>query len=220
MASPGRIGEFSKVVYLKKHVDSNVKSVANVVIDRIFDLLSIVVILIVSLLFVTLPYKKEMLVILLAGVCLIFLLAIILSRNAHRIQNWKWAKLGDFFNELFLLKKKTAILAISVASLVVYYAGLFALAKGIGLAASFPFIVFCCAASNLIAIIPVSFAGIGTRDLFLVYMFRTTSYSAEQAVIFSAFFVLIYFMVMCISYLFILGGGMAGRKSDQGSGGR
>ncbi len=204
--SPGRVGEFSKVLYLDDYVDSKGKSIANVFIDRILDLFCILLILLGSAMLAVVPHKWETISLAAAALVGAMLLLFFLSLFFGRRSAGRFPGLGVFFREFLHLKNKALLLVFSLAIWMFYYSGLFLFSKSIGLQADLWFIVFCSACSNLVAMLPVSIAGIGTRDALLVHLFQSVSFSSEQAVVFSSFFILAYLLQMGFSYLFILFG--------------
>jgi glycosyltransferase 2 family protein len=204
--SPGRVGEFSKVAYLDDYVDSKGKSIANVFIDRILDLLCIMVILIGSAAVAAIPRKWETISLAAAVLVGAMLLLVFLSRFFGRRSPGRFPGVGVFFQEFLHLKNKALLFIFSLAIWMFYYSGLYLFSKSIGLQADLWFIAFCSACSNLVALVPISVAGIGTRDALLVHLFQSASFSSEQAVVFSSFFILAYLLQMGFSYLFILFG--------------
>ena len=83
--SPGRVGEFSKVLYLDDYVDSKGKSIANVFIDRILDLLCILLILLGAATVAAIPRKWETnslaAAVLIGGLLLLFFLSLFWGRR-------------------------------------------------------------------------------------------------------------------------------------------
>jgi uncharacterized membrane protein YbhN (UPF0104 family) len=203
--SPGRLGEFSKVIYLDGYSASKRKSAASVLIDRVLDLTCLFVLLPISALLADAPGRDT--VVLLS--CLALMAgggAMVAMRQAFKTRrSGILALLGDVTEELWQLKNKAFLLLFTLLGWLFYYAGMHIAALSIGVNAGAAFIVFCATSSNLMAVVPVSVAGIGTRDALLIYLFRTASFSDEQAVVFSAFFVAAIAIQAAMSYVFVLG---------------
>ncbi|KJR40686.1 hypothetical protein MCHI_003407 [Candidatus Magnetoovum chiemensis] len=94
------------------------------------------------------------------------------------------------------------ITMISLLGWLLYYIVFFLLAFAISLDISFINIVYLSSISSFVAIVPITFLGIGTRDVVLIYMFNRIGLSSEHAVAFSTMFLLVYFFTFLISSVF------------------
>ena len=55
--------------------------------------------------------------------------------------------------------------------------------------------------SSIISLIPISVAGIGTRDAFLIFIFSQWGIAKEKAMLFSFCFLAVYLVSACFGYL-------------------
>lgn len=199
LLSPGHLGEFSKIAYLRPYSRSSSVAITNVFLDRIFDLLCIVGILGVSSFLIDLPERKRVFV----GVAMVLSLGLglylVLRRwvDAPTISNSD--RFRSFLREMIGIRLKGLILAMSLFVWLVNYYGMYLLAASIGVQASFPFIAFSVSASALVAILPISIFGIGTRDALLLYLFQIAALDREAAFLFSTFFLLVYLVQLCFA---------------------
>ena len=199
MITPGRVGDFIKVLYLRKRAVSYGKAFVSVLIDRVFDLLLIVIVAILGIyffgLFTPLGYVSLGL---LAAIVLIFGSLFnhkILSRIfkiADRILLKKYHDRMEFhFNDFaagmnklknmgLLLPVLLTVLAYGITFFQCY---LITLALHIDL--SFFYVSFAVSIAGLVALVPISFSGVGTRDATLVFLFGLSGIASQRALSFS-----------------------------------
>lgn len=202
LATPGRLGELSKLFYLKNDGYSYGKSLFNVVIDRLFDMFFLLVFGAAGMFFFFNLFKKEIPYILIFTViALIFvylfiktnLLKAILSRAFNFIIPVKYQKswqvnLQDFIVDLKSLKAKHYLfaLAITCISWLLYYFQMSIFARAIGIDISFLYLAISTTVAGIVTMIPISYSGIGTRDLVLITLFSLVFISKESAVTLSS----------------------------------
>ncbi len=205
--TPGRVGEFSKILYLKKKGYSMAKSSVSVVIDRLGDLIFLVLVGIGGMFFFSGIFNKELrlisyfLVILLI-VFIVFIINKKISKKILRkifmilIPNKHHNKVNSAPKEFYLETKKiktrdfvmTAL--ITVITFILYYIMTFLLALSLNIKIPFLYLSICVTVSMFITIMPISIVGIGTRDLTLIGLFSFLNISKEAAVAFSTLILL------------------------------
>ena len=201
LLTPGRIGEFAKVFYLKKDGHSLGKSAVGIFLDRLSDFVFLLVFISLGLLFLLGDFQKQI-VITIFGIFALTLLFIIFLKIGlirwsinkvfymlipQKYQNsWK-INFQDFINNLKIYKIKNYLIIslITSVSWFFYYLQVYLLAKGIGLNIPFLYFAVSVTAAGLLTLIPISFYGIGTRDAALIALFAPLSISIEQTIIFS-----------------------------------
>ena len=201
MITPGRSGELIKVMYLKneKNVDVG-EAFSSVLLDRFFDLYVLIIISIFSCLkfSVTQPMVWAFLV----GV-IIFIPFVVIGIKVDVLRR--------FFQKIldnFILKKKSKFLRehlgsfyhgvkkISFASLLLsfllslcvysmFFAQCYFLSRLISLDISFMNVVFISSIASLVAVLPISVLGIGTRDATIVYFFSKVGIVSASAIVYS-----------------------------------
>jgi len=201
LLTPGRIGEFAKIFYLKKDGHSLGKSSVSIFLDRISDLVFLLAFIFLGSLFLLTIFQKQITIII--GVILISVLLFIVFLKTGLIRwfinkmfhifipekyqkSWK-INFQDFLNDLKIYKFRNyfIILVITCISWLFYYLGGYALAKGVGLEIPFLYFAVSITIAGLLTLIPISFYGIGTRDTALIILFLPLSISPEQTIIFS-----------------------------------
>lgn len=205
--TPGRIGDVIKADYLKKEkgIDYSV-GVVFVVLERLLDLF--VLLISFTLLSFCLHSGESLFIpitLLTGGV--MFILLTFLLRNQLRflfkvvvklplLGKWFEAKEQHFVKskDMFgrLLRPGLVIsVSLSLLSYLCLYAGGLAIADGMRLPLSFMQVSYCMATANLVSLLPVSIAGIGTRDAALVVLFSSFGIAKEAALFFSFSYLII-----------------------------
>ena len=200
--TPGRIGDFIKVLYLKEDGYSFGKSFATVLLDRLFDLSSLLLLGYAGmLLFITL-FERTITILscILAGtfsLILFFLYKKDLSRrileyiSSHFIPEKYREKtktgFSDLYNSIKTLKTNQLILAtvMTFFGWIIYFLTMYLLAFSIGIDIPFLYLATCVSISAVITLIPISISGIGTRDATLIILFSYLGLSKESAIAFS-----------------------------------
>lgn len=204
--TPGKLGEITKILYLKKDGYSVGESMVGVFLDRISDLVFLIIFAIIgSMFFINLIYGKFILLIMIMGT--LFMLFVIALRVGlikyftkklfYKIIPEKYQKswqigFQDFLNDIKIYKFKNylVILGITCLSWLFYYLQIYFLAKGLNINIPFLYLSISATIAGLITLIPVSVSGIGTRDAALLVLFASFSVSAEKVIALSALILL------------------------------
>lgn len=206
LLTPGRLGEVSKALYLKKDGYSLGKSMVSVVLDRITDFAFLLIFLFFGSLFLLTLFQKQILIILIGALISIGLFIVFLKigfikwtlNKAFNIfvpqkyqKSWK-INFQDFINDLKVYKFKNylIIFLITAFSWLFYYLQMYILAKGMGLSVPFLYLAISVTVAGFITLIPVSISGIGTRDVALILLFSPFLIAKEQVIAYSALILL------------------------------
>ena len=196
--TPGRIGEFSKVVYLKKDNISVSKTAVSIVLDRFYDLAVLCLLGVAALLYFAPIFFPEI-IMLFAWVTI--LLGVFLATYFLRKKLWELAKIvmhrmlapelfaplsaawESFRSEMASVFKPTLLVMVSLTLCASFFslAQVFFLARALGIAAPFLFLAFCVTVSSLVSLLPVSIGGLGTREATFIVLLGKISISAEAA---------------------------------------
>lgn len=201
LVSPGRVGELSKVVYLDGHATSG-KSIGNVLTERLVDLMCILLITFIASSFVGGTIAESFAWFaggcFLAG-CLGFAwidLSRILARRIPQLE-----KLSNALQKFAGVNGKARIFVLSFLVWVTYYVGMSLIAIGVGVEKPLTFLIFSICVANLASLIPISVAGIGTRDAALVGLFHEFGIAGELALVLSSLFLVAYATQIGFLYL-------------------
>ncbi len=211
--TPGRIGDLTKALYLKKDGHPLGKSILTTVLERLSDFFFLgIFIFFGSLLFFNPIYKKIwmpliiiLLLIILFGIFLkTGLLKILLEKIFYILvplkyqSSWK-ISFQNFIQDLkiYKLKNYLIIFLITVSAWTFYYLQAYVLAGGAGIHVPVVYLAVIVTIAGLITLIPVSVLGIGTRDAALIFLFAPLSVNKEQAILLSVL-ILSMSLITCI----------------------
>jgi len=207
LITPGKIGELSKALYLKKDGYSMGKSLVSGILDRISDFVFLLFFIFFGSLFFLVILQKQILF-LIFGIILAIIVFLIFSKIGltkwfiNKLFNklvpkkyqktWK-LNFQDFINDLknYKLKHYLIIFLITTFSWVFYYIQMFILAKGLGINIPILYLAISVTIAGLITLIPISISGIGTRDAALLILFAPFAITTEQIITFSALILLV-----------------------------
>jgi hypothetical protein len=199
--TPGRLGEFVKVLYVERHAAIHpATAFSSVLADRFFDLLLLVLVGIAALLGISAqPSKPAMLLLGMAG--LFAGVALFLNESGFRLLTQGGSKLGRLGKRLFRrqgwlahlhrsLRMISARTLLNAVVLTIFAYGLFfaqtwLLAQAVHIRLGYWPIAFGTALASLAALLPISISGLGTREATLVAFLGGYGLQPELALSFS-----------------------------------
>ena len=200
--TPGRLGEISKILYLKNDRYSIGKSSVGVILDRMSDLLFLLIFSYLGMFFFFSLFRDFILLLTFSLIFILILLIIFLRTNLIQLsfkkifnlivplkyqKSWK-LNFQDFINDLKIYKSKDYLFIslITVFSWLIYYLQMFFLAKSINITnIPFLYLSIAVAIAGLLTILPISVLGMGTRDAVLILFFSIFLIPNETTVSFS-----------------------------------
>ncbi len=207
--TPGRLGEFAKVFYLKNDLNIPVsRSVSSVITDRLFDVYAlfcfgiygivsmgvssrfllyffIIILLILPLLF----FHRSILNFWIGLLVRLPIISKIASRKNTSIDQFKKG-----FLQLITIRLFYAGIITVIAYLALYLAAWF-IAGAIRIEPGFINIVFVVSVANILSFLPISVSGLGTREAVFIYFLNGMNYTTEQALVFSTLFFFCFYIV-------------------------
>jgi glycosyltransferase 2 family protein len=212
LVTPGRVGEMSKALYLKQ--DQGVPAsvgLANVLMDRLFDLYTIMVLGTAGLIWFRLLPNWALGLILAATVATLLLPFILMSK---RLASWgltatrrlpvvrrydaRLTAAADRFQQglrpLLTPKLIIPLLLTQVAYLLFFEQGQL-LAQAVDLHVDFIYLAVCLSVAGVITLLPISISGLGTRDAVLIAMFAPLGIPASQTMAFSTIYFLTFYVM-------------------------
>ncbi len=194
--TPGRVGEFYKVVRLSKEGHSKIKSTFLVVVDRLFDvilililgagaiyffisseitgmknigiLLSILIVLIISFLLMIFKFGNQTANIAEKVVNKLFNIKLDESRTAEILSS---------LNLVTLLK----IFLLTVLFWLIYFYQLYMIAGILGINLPFIDMLFVFSFVSMVSALPISFIGLGTREFTMIKLLSIYGIAAEKS---------------------------------------
>jgi len=205
------VGTFAKVIYLKRDGYGLLHPILTIITDKYYDYLLPLIFGLASVFLVGLKLDSDLgfVIFLIAtglafiparSACLLLSSGIIPNRLKTLILKKEWhieEQLAHIYETL-----NFRIYIFSVAAFGLYFASIYFLAKGLSLELSFFQVVLIMTITSLIAFIPVSFLGIGTRDAGLIAVFSYFGHAPEQAVALSMALLLLRIAVVFMGTIF------------------
>jgi len=215
--TPGRIGEIARLYYLRQDCEIDfVPSFRTIVTDRIFDLGVLVMLAVAGLFYYTGLLGEYVYLSVIVGV-IIFFAGLFLSLGVigllKRNRKISGNQVLDFVERCLKQAVSGSALklwAITFLAYLVFYGALALIFLSVGIQLRIVDIALVFSVVGLATLLPVSWAGFGTREMSLVYLLSFYQVPAEMALTFSllqfgAFFLwgsiigLVFWMLMPIS---------------------
>lgn len=198
--TPGRLGDFIKVFYLREEGYSFGKSFVSVFMDRVFDLVSLFIIAYICMFVFMIFFEKQIIFLSLFFIITAIIFILLISDKNKKLlkkiytsfipEKYKTevkVNFDDFSRDLNSLKTpKLSLVAITtIIGWIIYFSASYLLALSMDIHISFFYLITCLSISAIITLIPISILGIGTRDMTLIALFSCIGLSKELAVAFS-----------------------------------
>jgi glycosyltransferase 2 family protein len=212
LVTPGRVGEMSKALYLKQDRSVPISvGLANVLMDRLFDLYTILVLGAAGLIWFRL-LPDWVLALILAGTTASIALPVILLNKPlaawtlslarrmpvlRRYDARLTAAAGRFqegLRPLLALRLVIPLLLTQIAYLIFFWQGQL-LATAVGLRIGIGYLAMCLSVAGVITLLPISISGLGTRDAALIAMLAPLGISASHTIAFSSLYFLTFYVI-------------------------
>ena len=209
--TPGRIGDFIKIFYLKGDDYPFGKSFATVLLDRLFDLISLLLLGYAGMLLFITFFERTITILscIFVGTVLLIIFFIYkkdfsmgileyISSNFIPGRYRENAKIGfsDLCNGIKTLNANQIVSAtfITFFAWVIYFVMMYLFALSLDINIPFLYLATCVSISAVVTLIPISISGIGTRDATLIILFSYLGLSKESAIAFSMMILFMYFV--------------------------
>ncbi len=199
--TPGRVGELLRARYVTKDTDCSLgKSIFSVVIDRIYDIVVLLALVLISCLVLLKLYAVDipLLAIIGGAAGIVSVFAVVLNKRIISVvltpllnacipkhhQDTAHFHINEFYGGLADMSGYThaVCLLFSLAVWSMKLLGMFWLAKALRIPTSFWFIFSVGAIVTIISLLPISISGFGTREAACIVLFSFQNISAEFAV--------------------------------------
>ncbi len=210
--TPGKVGDAVRALYVSQETGRNVgECFLTVFIDRLMDLVTVVLFGIVTILLFSYQYIRipSIWVILLASLGGLFLIFLLLNRKVTKTlvrpvftvffpKKYKETlsmSFNSFYDSLALYAREWKGTLKAFLLTVGYWVLVFALAWYValimGIEVSFYYIVVIMPIVTLVELIPISVSGLGTREATVIYFFSVIGIASAQAVGFSIVYLIV-----------------------------
>lgn len=207
--TPGRVGEIIKAWYIKAKGYSSARAFSSVLEDRLFDILFLLFIGLVSILFFmdilqnTLKTALLTLSVMLFCVCVplfitkIWRKPVIIKKYLSSSLTSQIELLVEDFKKL-RFRHVLDVTSLTALSWLIYFLQMLLFAKSIDLHIAFLDLSAAVSIATIVSLLPISIEGIGTRDAALVFIFTKMGHTREAAIAFSALILLMLAVNVCI----------------------
>ena len=208
--TPGRIGEFVKVLYLKNEKDISISfGMTSVLVDRLLDLyllltlaslglwkfnifenfsnLFLISLIIITILPIILLYKP-----LVHRILKFFHKVLIPKKNKNKFEK----SFYDFYHGVnqIINYRLFIYMGLTITGYFLFFIQCYLIAISMNLSISFVSLTLFMAIANLISFIPISISGLGTRDATLLFLFGLIGIRPEFAVSYSFVVFMLFFV--------------------------
>ncbi|MFA6215850.1 MAG: lysylphosphatidylglycerol synthase transmembrane domain-containing protein [Patescibacteria group bacterium] len=199
--TPGKIGEITKIFYLKKENFSTGKLMVSIFMDRFFDIIYLLIFGYIGIIISLRELQEKINYIYLIAIILIIILAIATRSGLYKLllkktfyliipekYQLKWrTNFSDFWSDLKLIKFKSYLIGslFTISTWLLYYFQVNLFAQSINLNIPFFPLAIAATVSILIALLPLSILGIGTREAVLIIMLGSFTNDFSKLVILS-----------------------------------
>lgn len=199
LSTPGKIGDFSKIFYLKAKGYSVGKSFVTIFIERIADILLIGCVSLFGLIFLFSFFSSYQLLLIPLSLFVVFILIktfkkgnsfqkrIFLFLTPKKWQESFKINFNDFISDFKKFDIKTCIFTaiITLICWLIYYFQIYLLALSLNIQITFLYIVILTSILSVSSLIPISPSGtnIGTRDAILVFAFLRLGIGTKEEAI-------------------------------------
>ena len=213
--TPGRLGDFIKILYLKNDGVSTIKATFISFVDRIFDLGFLLLLGIFYTIFLSKVFSIQSYTLFMIVVSLLILFFAVKLLREEKIKKLSLKFVPSTYQPLFStgfkeLKsdfKNYNLITFSILTLLtvfgwcIYITVIYGLTKSINLPIPLFYVGAFFVFSTLVTFIPITVAGVGTRDLVLIAMFTRLGYLKEEAIAFSMLILIIYLLTALFGFV-------------------
>jgi uncharacterized protein (TIRG00374 family) len=222
-ATPGQAGDFLKAWHLRDRGQPLGPALFSIMLDRLFDLMSMAVASLVGLVVLLrfLPSERRTLIEAAVVIAAITVAVLIPVLTARRSREWLMraaaaaaptglaTRLDRWRTQLASLELRpgatAAVLLSTVGAAVISIVRLWLLFSALMIQIPLLAVVSAAGLISVLQILPISFAGLGVRDAVLVAVLSAYGYRADQALALSALFLLLNLENILLGFLVSLG---------------
>jgi len=226
IVTPGRIGDFIRAFYLKRGGGSLGRSLSTVIVDRIIDMVVVLVFALAGIVMMNYWFGSSIISIGLLSVLIIaclVLLYLITKRDFMRIilkpvfrffvpsKHKEGARVGfhEFYGSIGCLRnRKDGLLVVSLFTVIIWLFSIFQvymIGLTIGIVFDYVFLLAVMSIVVIIELIPISVSGLGTREAFMILALSLAGIASGTATAFSLLYmILAYWSLAVVGLVFWL----------------
>lgn len=221
--TPGRIGELYRAKYLKDKTKKDIgETLSSVVLDRIYDLLSLLVLSLIGVLLLTHFYITTLpvyIIILFIIILFLSLIALLNKKTANFFilplinliipkKNKETSRLqyDVFFTTINKLKfyNYFEVLSITILIWFINFVRLYIIAISLNINISFWFILIISPVITVLNLVPITISGLGTLQASCIYVMGIVAVPMESAIAFSFLYTIFGIWLISLPGIFLL----------------
>jgi uncharacterized protein (TIRG00374 family) len=225
MVTPGRVGSFVKIFYLKDKIKKSVGAcTSSVLLERLLDLFNVLLFAFVGGLLLVHYFSNILWVVLILLVLFFIGVYVLFNRKlsdyfikfVHRFLIPRKFKerfkngFSDFYNTLIKPYKLSTPFLISFLAWLGVYTQNYFVALAFGVHVPYFYFITLFSIATVVTLIPITVSGLGTRELTLVGLFSIFGVAPEKVIVFSVVSVLLAIVLSVFGGLFALKEGKHG----------
>ncbi len=194
--TPARLGSFIKIAYLQEKTHNLGRSASSVVIDRMFDLLTVLILAGLGSLLVIETFSKPVwIAFFMLGIAIFSLFFLIGKRTGRTFLKIIYEKMlpknlkargrksfHSFYDSIPSYRFMLFPLLLNVISWLTVYSQIFFIAKALGISVSYHILILILPISTLVSLLPITIAGLGTREASLITLLGLFNIPAAKIV--------------------------------------
>jgi len=227
--TPGGLGGYTRTVYLQNESGAPIqKCVSNIIILNTVDYISLLILGIIGGIFISSRFPHLFFIIIIIFIITISLFLLFLRKEIlknflnrmfqHKIFDLLRHKLNSSIDSFFIDMPKPNDLiipfAVSILGWILRFSELYLISKLFSIEIPYIYFILIVALANVVASIPVTIYGLGTREMTMISLFSIFSVSPERIVSLSLFwFVIIWLFPSILGAAFAVKEGGFNKKS-------
>lgn len=193
--TPGRVGSIMRAKYLKKYTQTPGKGICNFTLDKILEISSVLFVAIISSLIfqdkfkiISLPFSIIAFIIIIAVTVIfidksrskVLLRLVYLRLIPKRIKEKAKLTFHSFYENMPKKRNFVLFFLLNILTWLIGYTSAFFIGKSLGIELPFIYFLAILPLGTLVAFIPVTISGLGTRDLVLITLFGIFNIEATK----------------------------------------
>jgi uncharacterized protein (TIRG00374 family) len=215
LITPGRVGDFIRAFYLKEKDASLGGSLSTVVVDRVLDIIALVIFSLFALAWLSTSFGVPVSFTAILGLFLLILSVYLVTYRKmiekvlrpifHMFVPEKYKTIikmdfEDFYSTMHAASTRGIAVAFFLGVISWLLTGLegYVIGLSLGINAPYHYFLFFLSLLTLVELLPISISGIGTREAAAILLFSFIGFSADKAVAFSLIYLVLGYWVISL----------------------
>ncbi len=213
--TPGRVGDLVKIAILIKRGFSVAKAIACSILDRLYDVGAVLLAGYGGMWYFSGQFASQLRIINICGVAVMAAAAVFVARQHlikklaiklipsqyHLAARKSWNEITEGFWK-DKLGRNFLVVTWTILFWLIQFSAIYLCGLAVGLNAPFIYTCACAAVATVLSLLPITVAGVGTRDAVFILLLGQIGISRQQSLAFSAL-VLTVFLLNCVIFYLI-----------------